>query len=88
MVLRLDSSSDGWVVIRDTWYPGWEAAVDGMPSPVLRADYLFKAVSVPAGLHQVELEYKPDSFTSGLWVSLVSWVFMGLARLALRQKSK
>ncbi|HAL16946.1 MAG TPA: hypothetical protein DCP32_09390 [Anaerolineaceae bacterium] len=88
IVLRLDSSSDGWVVIRDTWYPGWEAAVDGMPSPVLRADYLFKAVSVPAGLHQVELEYKPDSFTSGLWVSLVSWVFMGLARLALRQKSK
>ena len=88
IVLTLDSSSDGWVVVRDTWYPGWEAAVDGTPSPVLRADYLFKAVSVPVGLHQVELEYKPDSFTSGLWISLVSWVFMGLAWLALRQKSK
>ncbi|MHB0987729.1 MAG: YfhO family protein [Bellilinea sp.] len=88
IALTLDSSSAGWVVVRDTWYPGWEAAVDGVPSPVLRADYLFKAVSVPAGSHHVELEYKPDSFTSGLWVSLVSWVFMGLAWLALRQKSK
>ena len=88
IVLTSESSSDGWVVVRDTWYPGWQATVDGVPAPVLRADYLFNAVSVPAGSHQVELEYKPVSFISGLWVSLVSWVFMGLAWLALRQKSK
>ncbi len=88
IVLSVDSSADGWVVVRDTWYPGWKAAVDGHPTPVLRADYLFKAVKVPAGMHLIELEYNPDSFATGLWVSLVSWVFIGLAWLRLRQKSK
>ncbi|TDA64920.1 MAG: hypothetical protein D9V45_09930 [Chloroflexi bacterium] len=88
IVLTSNNSDDGWVVVRDTWYPGWVAFVDGVQTPVLRADYLFKAVSVPAGWHQVELEYRPVSFTSGLWISLVSWIFMGLAWLALRQKSK
>lgn len=88
IVLTSNSPDDGWVVVRDTWYPGWVASIDGVESPVLRADYLFKAVGVPAGSRQVELEYKPVSFTSGLWISLVSWIFMGLAWLALRQKPK
>ena len=37
----------------------WRARVDGRPAPVLRVDYLFQGVYLPAGTHEVALEYAP-----------------------------
>jgi hypothetical protein len=64
--------ADGWLFLSDAWYPGWEAQVDGRPTPVERADILFRAVAVPAGTHQVELLYRPRSFRIGAWISSVT----------------
>lgn len=84
--ISANSTADGWVVIRDSWYPGWQARVDNEPVPILHADYLFKAVPVPAGNHEIELEYKPISFTIGLWVSVFAWVVFCTAWIILRRK--
>ena len=51
---------------------GWQALVDGRPVPMLRADYLFRAVTVPAGVHTVRFEYRPSTFVWGWWVSLAA----------------
>jgi hypothetical protein len=66
----------GFVVLADVNYPGWEAKVDGQMAPLLQADYLFRAVRVPAGAHLVEFEYRPLSFWAGLGVSLAAWMFL------------
>jgi len=63
--------------------------VDGHPAPILRANYLFRAVEVASGDHQVVFTYQPLSFWLGLVVSLLSWlVLAGLGiwywRLRLR----
>ena len=68
---------DGYVVLSDTHYPGWRVYVDGEPRPLLRADYLFRAVAVPAGTHKVSFEYAPLSVTVGLAISAIAvliWV--------------
>ncbi len=86
LLISANSTADGWVVIRDSWYPGWQALVDGQPAPIMHADYLFKAVPVPAGNHRIALEYKPISFTIGLWVSLFAWSVFGATWVLKHQK--
>lgn len=70
----------GWLVVADTYYPGWAAYVDGQPTPLRRANYAFRAVAVPAGAHRVEFRYQPRAFEMGLALSavgLVGWLGLG-----------
>lgn len=65
LVIRVEAAAPAWVVVSDTWYPGWQAEVDGEPAILWRADYLFRAVHVPAGGHTVHLAYRPTSLRLG-----------------------
>jgi hypothetical protein len=77
--LRLDVSieSDGILVISDPWYSERRGFVDGVEAPVLRADYAFSAIEVPAGEHIIELRYIPTSLYLGASVT------MGVALMCL-----
>jgi hypothetical protein len=72
VVVRVNASAPGWLVLSDAWYPGWSARLDGIAVLMLRANYLFRAVYVPAGDHEVGLYYRPVSFWVGLLLSLSS----------------
>lgn len=58
------------LVLTDSWYPGWEARVDGVPAPVLRVNANFRGVPLPAGARHVELRFEPWSFRAGALLSL------------------
>jgi hypothetical protein len=49
----------GYLVVADSFVPGWSAAEDGRPVPILRADYAFRAIPVSPGTHEVTLQYSP-----------------------------
>jgi uncharacterized membrane protein YfhO len=66
VVVQVESDGPAWLVVSDTWYPGWEARLDGDPVSIWRGDYLFRAVPVPAGTHIVEFVYRPVSFLTGV----------------------
>src|SRR5919106_1430455 len=51
----VDANSPALLVVRNGWDPGWQATVDGRPTPVLVTDYLLQGIVVPAGRHTVEL---------------------------------
>jgi hypothetical protein len=72
--LRVKSSVDGWLLLSDVFYPGWQAKVDGARARVLRADYTFRAVRVPAGDHTVEMTFAPWTWRAGLALSLSTWL--------------
>lgn len=72
VVVEATLDAPGALVLADTWYPGWQARIDGQPAPVLRANYLFRAVLLPAGQHVVQFEFRPVSLRLGAGVSLAA----------------
>jgi len=74
VALSVQASAPGYVLLADAWYPGWVARVDGVAAPIHRADYLFRAVQVSAGAHQIEFEYRPTSLYVGAAISALALV--------------
>ncbi len=70
--LEVALGAPGVLVLADTWYPGWQVAVDGKPAALLRANYLFRAVLLPAGQHRVLFEYRPATLGRGAGISLAA----------------
>ncbi len=60
------------LILTDTFYPGWEAHVDGVPTTIYRVDGLVRAVYLSKGEHTVEFIYFPESFKIGLTISVIS----------------
>jgi hypothetical protein len=73
-VIQLGAHQPGWVVLSDVFYPGWRAYVDDEPSQIQPANYLFRAIEVPAGEHEITFTYRPWSFYSGVLISSLSWI--------------
>lgn len=80
--VHVESSSPGWLMLADVWYPGWRAKIDGEQAPIHKADYLFRAVQVPAGAREVVFIYQPVGFYLGLGVSLLAWTSLGFLLLS------
>jgi hypothetical protein len=72
--VEAELNDDGWVVLVDGHDPGWRASVDGHATPLLRANFAFRAVAVPAGRHVVEMVYRPWTALLGLALSALTLV--------------
>jgi hypothetical protein len=59
----------GFLVLADIWFPGWTCQVDGRSTPIYRANYLFRAVELPAGARDVVFTFAPKSYVWGKMVS-------------------
>ncbi|MGQ9792125.1 MAG: YfhO family protein [Anaerolineae bacterium] len=70
--MRVDMPAEGYLVLSENWYPGWQARVDGEQQPVWRANYCFWALHLAAGQHHVEMYFTPHSWILGLMVTLLT----------------
>lgn len=77
IVMEADLDSPGILVLRDTYYPGWRAFVDGAETAIWRANLLFRAVPLPAGHHRVEFLFNPPAWWLGLGLSCLSLIALG-----------
>ena len=72
LVVRTTAPGASFLVFLESWDSGWTVAVDGVRARVVRTDYAFCGVAVPAGSHRVVFAYRPVSFTLGLIVSAMA----------------
>jgi hypothetical protein len=88
--IEVDASASGWLFISDTYYPGWQATLDGRPVKIYRADICGRAIAVGPGRHRIELSFRSRSFGLGMWTSLASLVLIGggLAFSYIRRRKK
>jgi hypothetical protein len=75
---------DGLVVLNEASFRGWTATVDGIPTPVMTANALVRAVSAPAGEHTVVFHFQTPGLAAGALISLLSLVAL---LIALRRTS-
>ena len=85
VTIDADLGGTGYVMLNDTMFPGWYATVDGVPQPILEADYLFRALRVDGGHHRIEYAYRPTSGGFGIALTLLGiLVAAGLGILGRR----
>lgn len=80
--IRVEVGTDGpgYLVIGNTWMPGWRAERNGRPAPLLRGDHAFQVVPFPnAGRHVVSLTYQAPGLKFASWISVLS--LLGLLRV-------
>ncbi|MFW6115599.1 MAG: YfhO family protein [Chloroflexota bacterium] len=77
--LTVAAPAAGWLFLSDVYYPGWRATVDGEPTPVLRANYTFRAVALQPGEHTVEMSFTAPIWRVGLAISAATWLALAAA---------
>jgi hypothetical protein len=66
VTVEVDAATPAYLVLADTFDPGWSATIDGQPVPIRPAYIAFRAVFVPQGRHTVIFAYRPAGFELGL----------------------
>lgn len=73
------ASTPAYLILSDTYYPGWNAYVDGIPANIYRANGSMRAVKVPAGRHVVSFVFAPRSLRISFYVSVGALVVLIVA---------
>ena len=74
LVYNCNTASDQFAVFSEIWYgddKGWKAYIDGTEVPIVRANYILRALDIPSGEHEIVFEFKPEKFFLGEKLSLI-----------------
>lgn len=86
VTIRAGLDRPGYLVLADTWYPGWQATVDGEVTDILQANYAFRAVWLEAGSHTVEMFYRSIPVRIGGTVTFAALALFVVGLLLARRQ--
>jgi hypothetical protein len=86
MTINASTSQNAVLVFSEIWYPAWKIFIDGEEQAVYKANYSFRAVSVPAGNHKIEMKYHSAKFYSGMYIAIFSLILSVFAIIFLRKE--
>jgi len=85
--INVEAVADGYLLLTDAYYPGWQATVNGEPAPLLRADVMFRAVPVATGSSRVVFTYEPSWLAWAPALGLGAWAVAAvLVAVAVRRR--
>jgi hypothetical protein len=90
--LRVRAPAPAFVVVADTWLPGWSATLDGRSVTIARVDHLLRGFAVPAGEHRLAMRYRVPRWDALRAVSLAAWAawllaWAGAGAVVLRRRA-
>jgi hypothetical protein len=87
VAFEVNTPVPAFLVSSETHYPGWKATLDGAPAELFYTNVAFRGMAIPAGKHQVVMEFAPGILWIGAAVSLIAWFFwiVCLARRSRQQ---
>ena len=92
IVLEANVKEDGFIVVNDSYFPGWKAELDDVPTQIFRANHAFRAIPIQKGEHEITFSYRPASFDVGRRVSattaIASLMFSGALVVKKRSERK
>jgi hypothetical protein len=86
----VETQGRAFLVVTDTWFPGWTATVNGLPVPIEIVNGCVRGVFVPAaGRHEIRMSFWPWSVTAGLALTGLGLLLLpvGIREPAARKKS-
>lgn len=83
--IAVTSDAPSYLVLDVTWYPHWQATVNGEDAPVYRADVMFMAIPVPAGESVVTLTFEPVAWYQAGALGALAWLVALLALMLVRR---
>jgi hypothetical protein len=88
-MLEVTSEAPGLLVMADTWFPGWNAWVDGQREPILRGNWAQRVIPLrQPGRHTITFQYTPPGLARGAWLTLLGALSWGLAAAAFLRKHR
>lgn len=82
LVYETHSQTDQLAIFSEVYYPkGWKVTIDGMASEYFRANYVLRAMVIPAGNHTIEFTFEPEVISEGSTYSLISFILLLLVLL-------
>jgi hypothetical protein len=90
MTLEVDAPGNGWLIVTDSWSPGWTASVNGRATQIMGANFVFRAVPTTAGRNVIDFQFHAFGFP---WLVAASWLVLAavgavsvIAVLAVRRQ--
>lgn len=84
IVLETSTDRDGILFMSEVHYPGWHVEVDGIRGKLLRANYVFRAVFLNAGVHEVRFVFEPGSLVKGSLITFIVILVLLISGLIIR----
>lgn len=70
VIVKAEAAENCFLVLTDTFYPGWKAILDGKETPIFAANTNFRAIEISKGSHRIVFKYEPESYSIGKTISL------------------
>jgi hypothetical protein len=84
VVISTMTQGEGVLVLADTYYPGWRAFVDEVPTRIFPANIYQRAVIVPGGVHTITFRYQPESLALGTGISITALILTAYLAVSRR----
>lgn len=74
IIIQTENDGQGFLVLRDTYFPDWKAYVNGRETRIFPSDWIFRGILLPAGNHTVIFKYEPTNTLRAVKISFSTWV--------------
>jgi hypothetical protein len=72
VIIEANLTNPGFLVLADTYYPGWKAFIDDKLTKIYRANYIYRTIPIKEGRHKIRFSYDPLSFKIGAIISIIT----------------